>query len=68
MKLACEEVVPNLGCDFVATGATTDEAHTAILAHGGENHSNLMAGLSPVEMETKKHEMDQHIRQLLANR
>ena len=68
MKLACEEVVPNLGCDYVATGDTADEVHAAMMAHGGSTHANLMDGKSPEEMEQAGKEMDAHIRQLLTDR
>ena len=68
MKLACEEVVPNLGCDYVATGETADEVQAAMMAHGGENHSDLMDGMSPEEMQKAGQEMGAHIRQLLTER
>jgi predicted small metal-binding protein len=66
MNLKCDDVVSGLGCDFVATGATSDEVHAAMMAHGGAAHSNLMDGKSPAEMEQAKVELDAHIRQLLA--
>lgn len=66
MKLACDAVVPGLGCDYVAKGDTADAVHAAMMAHGGEVHSNLMDGLSPAEMQTKAEEMDGHIRSLIA--
>lgn len=68
MELACEEVVPNLGCDYVATSDTADEVHAAMIAHGGANHANLMEGKSPEEMQQAGQEMDAHIRQLLSSR
>lgn len=68
MQLACEEVVPGLGCDFVATGESADDVHATLMAHGGESHSSLMDGMSPEEMEKAGREMDAHIRQLLKNR
>lgn len=68
MQLKCEEVVPGLGCEFVANGDTADEVHAAMMAHGGENHSNLMDGMSPEEMQKAGQEMDAHIRQLVQNR
>ena len=66
MKLACDAVVPGLGCDFVADGESADHVHTAMMTHGGEKHSDLMAGKSPEEMMQAKDEMDGHIRQLIA--
>ena len=68
MKLACDEVVPNLGCDFVATGDSADEVQAAMMAHGGERHSNLMDGKSPEEMQIAGQEMAGHISQLLESR
>jgi predicted small metal-binding protein len=65
MELACNAVVPGLGCDFVARGERVDEVHAAMMAHGGEAHSDLMAGMSVEEMQQKKQEMDAHIRQLI---
>lgn len=65
MNLACDAVVPGLGCDFVAEGDTVDAVHGAMMAHGGEAHSDLMAGKSPEEMMQAKEEMDAHIRQLI---
>ena len=67
MQLRCEAVVPDLGCDFVATGDNADDVHAAMMAHGGQVHSDLMAGMSPEEMQKAGGEMDAHIRQLLAN-
>lgn len=66
MQLACDAVVPGLGCDYVATGDNADVVHEAMMAHGGEAHSNLMDGKSPEEMMKMKDEMDAHIRQLIA--
>jgi hypothetical protein len=68
MKLACEEVVPNLGCDYVATGDDVDTVRAAMMAHGAADHTDLMDGKSPEEMEAAKREMDAHIGQLLAGR
>jgi predicted small metal-binding protein len=68
MKLVCEEVVPDLGCDFVAIGDTADEVHAQMMEHGGATHSNLMEGKTPDEMEQAGAEMAAHIRQLLENR
>ncbi len=65
MNLACDAVVPGLGCDFVATGESADHVHGAMMAHGGEKHADLMAGKSPDEMMQAKEEMDSHIRQLI---
>ncbi len=68
MQLACEEVVPGLGCEFVATGDNADDVHAAMMSHGGEQHSNLMDGKSPAQMQQAGKEMDAHIRQLVENR
>ena len=68
MELACEEVVPDLGCDYVAIGDDADAVHVAMMAHGAANHADLMDGKSPAEMEQAGREMDAHIRQLLADR
>lgn len=66
MELKCDDVVPGLGCNFVATGSTAEEVHGAMMAHGGVVHVNLMDGKSPEEMVTAKTEMDAHIGQLVA--
>ena len=66
MKLACDSVVPGLGCDFVADGETADAVHEAMMAHGGAVHADLMKDVVPEEMTQKKNEMDAHIRQLIA--
>ncbi len=65
MKLACNDVVPNLGCDYVAEGDTAAEVQTNMTTHGGERHADLMAGKSPEEMQQAKTEMDAHISQLI---
>ena len=65
MKLKCDDVVSGLGCDYVATGATADEVHGAMMAHGGATHGELMEDKSAEEMMQAKSEMDSHIRQLL---
>jgi hypothetical protein len=66
MKLACNAVVPGLGCDFLAEGETADAVHAAMMAHGGHEHANLMEGMPPEEQQRKAREMDAHIRQLIA--
>lgn len=65
MQLACDSVVPGLGCEYVATGNTTDATHSAMTAHGGDAHANLMEGKTDTEMEQMKVEMDAHIHQLI---
>lgn len=66
MKLACDAVVPGLGCDFVAEGETADAVHAAMMSHGGQMHADLMEGIPPEMREQKSREMDAHIRQLIA--
>jgi predicted small metal-binding protein len=66
MDLKCDDVVAGLGCDFVATGASGDEVHAAMMAHGGAAHASLMEGKTPAEMEHARVEMDAHIRQLIS--
>lgn len=65
MELACEAVVPNLGCDFVARGNNSDEVHAAMMTHGGETHSNLVKGETTEQMQQARQGMAAHIRQLL---
>lgn len=66
MQLACDSVVPGLGCEYVATGSTADATHSAMTAHGGDAHANLMEGRTDAEMAQMKSEMDAHIHQLIA--
>lgn len=65
MQLACDSVVPGLGCEFVATGSSADATHAAMTAHGGDAHANLMEGKTEGEMIQMKTEMDAHIRHLI---
>ena len=65
MELKCDDVVPGLGCDFVATGANAQVAKDAMMAHGAEVHSDLMEGKSPEEAEAASAEMGRHIEQLI---
>jgi hypothetical protein len=65
VKLACDVVVPGLGYDYVAEGATANRVHAAMMAHGGQKHANLMDGVPPEEQQRKAAEMDAHIRQLI---
>lgn len=67
MQLACEAVVPGLGCDFVANGESADSVYESMTNHGGEAHANLMDGKTPEEMTQMKAQMDVHIRQLIAD-
>ena len=67
MELACDAVVPGLGCDYVTSEHSAEAAHAAMMAHGGDAHANLMEGKSPVEMLQMKDEMDAHIKKLLAD-
>ena len=65
VQLACDSVVPGLGCEYVATGHTADATHAAMTAHGGDAHANLMEGKTDAEMMEMKAQMDAHIRQLI---
>ena len=67
MQLACEAVVPGLGCDYVASGETAESVYESMTNHGGEAHANLMDGKSPEEMMQMKAQMETHIRQLIAD-
>lgn len=66
MQLACDAVVPGLGCEYVAEGDSADAVFTAMTDHGTEAHSNLMDGKTPEEMEQMKGQMHTHIYQLIA--
>lgn len=66
MELRCADVVPGLGCEFVASGVTVEETRAAMMAHGGTAHADLMDGKSPEEMQQAGAEMAAHIEQLLA--
>ena len=66
MKLECNAVVPDLGCDYVASGDTVDAVHDDMMAHGGQFHSDLMDGMSEAEMAQAGQEMSEHIRELVA--
>lgn len=66
MQLLCSDVVPGLGCDFVAHGDDAAEVHAVMMAHGAEVHSALMEGKSADEMSRAKDEMDDHIVELLS--
>ena len=61
MKLACE------GCDVVVEGETDDALYAAMMAHGGEAHSNFFDGKSPDEIQQMKQMMDAHVRQMIAD-
>ncbi len=65
MQLACNDVVPGLGCDYVAAGSDADAVHAAMMQHGGTIHANLLADLPPEEVAERKEAMDQRIRQLI---
>ena len=61
MKLKCDDVMPGLGCDFVAEGATKEEVVQKMMEHGNVVHADLMEGKSEEEqkmaMETMKETM-----------
>ncbi len=65
MKLECNAVVPDLGCDYVASGDTVDAVHDDMMAHGGQVHSDLMDGMSEAEMAQAGQEMSEHIKALV---
>jgi hypothetical protein len=65
MQLACDSVVPGLGCEYVATGHSADATHAAMMAHGGDAHANLMEGKTDTEMMQMKEKMDADIRRLI---
>ncbi len=66
MQLRCSDVVPGLGCDYVAHGDDAAEVHAAMMAHGAEVHSALMEGKTAEEMSRAQEEMDDHILGLLS--
>lgn len=66
MQLLCSDVVPGLGCDFVAHGDDAAEVHAVMMAHGAQVHSALMEGKTSDEMSRAKEEMDDHILGLLS--
>lgn len=66
MQLLCSDVVPGLGCEFVAHGDDAAEVHAVMTAHGAEVHSALMEGKTSEEMSRAKDEMDGHILGLLS--
>jgi len=66
MQLLCSDVVPGLGCDYVAHGDDAAEVHAAMVAHGAEVHSALMEGKTSEEMARAKEEMDDYILGLLS--
>jgi len=68
MELKCDDVVPGLGCDFVATGSSGDEVRDTMLAHGGSVHADLMEGKSEEEAQKAYSEMVAHIEELIATR
>jgi predicted small metal-binding protein len=68
IKLACNDVVAGLGCEYVAEGDTPDQVHDAMMAHGGATHGDLMAGMSHEEATTAKDQMAARIKGLIANR
>jgi len=51
MQLKCADLGME-GCDFVATGATTEEVVATVKAHGMEAHADKMSGMSDEEMTT----------------
>ena len=65
MELKCDDVVSGLGCDFVATGDSSDAVRDAMLGHGGAVHADLMAGMSPEEAQQAYGEMVSHIERLI---
>lgn len=66
MQLACNDVVPGLGCDFVAQGDSASEVHAVMMAHGDLVHSALMEGMTAEDIGRAKEEMDAHIFGLLS--
>lgn len=65
MQLACDLVVSNQGCDYVAHGDTADQVRDAMMAHGATTHANLTEGMSTDELEEAKAGMAGHIEQLI---
>ena len=66
MQLACNDVVPGLGWDFVAQGDSASEVHAAMLAHGDLVHSVLMEGMTVDDIGRAKEETDNRIFGLLS--
>jgi len=52
-QFTCVDATPEGGtpCDFVAKGETSEEVISAMKAHGGEKHADLMANATPESME-----------------
>ena len=51
MKLKCDDVMPGLGCDFVAEGATKEDVVQKMMEHGDSMHADLMQGKSEEEKQ-----------------
>ncbi|HEY3311454.1 MAG TPA: DUF1059 domain-containing protein [Anaerolineales bacterium] len=48
MQFACKNL--GIDCNFVATGATTDEVYKAAVTHGNKVHADLMKNMTKEQM------------------
>ena len=50
-ELACKDVDPSIDCDFVATGATTEEVVRKMMKHIKSDHPDKMMNANMEEMK-----------------
>lgn len=65
MQLACDEVTPGQGCDYIAHGDDVATVHSAMMAHTGQAHEILLGAGSHEERALMQQEMESHIFDLL---
>ena len=68
MQLACSDVLPGLGCDFVAQGDDASEVHAAMMAHESQVHSALTDGMRGDDMGRATEEIEDRILHLLSGK
>jgi predicted small metal-binding protein len=56
-SLSCKDMGA-MDCEFVATGDTVEEVKQKMMAHAQEAHADVLANLSPEEMDEKNKMME----------
>lgn len=65
MYLACDEIAPGNGCDFIAQGDDADSVVVALLDHRADVHADWYEGQTSGEVEAANVETEAYIRSLL---
>lgn len=66
MQLSCSDIMPGLGCGFVAVSSTPNDLHGAIVAHISLAHGDLADDVTEQGLEEFHAEVDRRVLEMIA--